>query len=89
MKIKNFIVYYLIILTKNINLLIDDISKLENGIIFFNLKDKGLLSKKIDSQKYLTYIEFPYSYQQKRKGLMIPKNCLEKLIKKPLKDDTK
>lgn len=63
---------------KNINLLIDDISKLENGIIFFNLKDKGLLSKKIDSKNF-DYIEFPYSYQQKRKGLMIPKNCLEKI----------
>ena len=63
---------------KNMNLLISDLNELENGIIFFNLKDINFLRKKINFSNF-DYIEFPYSYQQKRKGLIVPKKCFKNI----------
>ena len=63
---------------KNMNLLLDDLNKFENGVIFFNFKDINSLRKKINFQNF-NYIEFPFSYQQKRKGVIIPKNCFKKI----------
>ena len=62
----------------NVDSLIGDLNKLENGIIFFNLRDINSLRKKINFKNF-DYIEFPYSHQQKRKGLIISKNCFKKI----------
>ena len=50
------------------NLLLDDLNKFENGVIFLILKIYKFFEKKINFKNF-NYIEFPYSYQQKRKGV--------------------
>ena len=59
----------------NIDKLLKDINEKENGIIFFNLKDLNFFKNKINSTNFI-YIEFPYSYYQKRKGIILPAKCL-------------
>ena len=54
------------------DLLIENINQSEKGIIFFNLKDLHFFKKKINFDNF-TLFEFPYSYQQKRKALILPK----------------
>lgn len=61
----------------NIDQLLKDINEKENGIIFFNLKDLNFFKNKINSANFI-YIEFPYSYYQKRKGIILPAKCLNK-----------
>ena len=60
------------------DLLIENINQSEKGIIFFNLKDLHFFKKKINFDNF-TLFEFPYSYQQKRKALILPKACFRKL----------
>ena len=64
----------------DMDLLIENINQSEKGIIFFNLKDLHFFKKKINFDNF-TLFEFPYSYQQKRKALILPKACFRKLNK--------
>ena len=73
---------YYRILSNHFNINIDsleDINSFENGIILFYLKDLYFFKKKIDFTKFKIH-EFPYSYQQKRVGLILPNKCLRKIL---------
>ncbi len=62
----------------DMDLLIEDINQSKQGIIFFNLKDLHFFKKKINLKDFEIF-EFPYSYQQKRKALILSKTCFRKL----------
>ena len=49
------------------NLLLDDLNKFENGVIFFNFKDINFLRKKINF-KTLTTLNFLIHISRKEKG---------------------
>ena len=59
--------------------IVNNINKFENGIIFFNLKDLNSFKEKINFNKF-SFVEFTYSYQQKRKGIIVPNSCLKKIL---------
>ena len=59
--------------------LVNNVNKFENGIIFFNLKDLNSFKEKINFNKF-SFVEFTYSYQQKRKGIIVPNSCLKKIL---------
>jgi hypothetical protein len=63
----------------NMNSIIEDINLFKNGIIFFYLEDLYFFKKKIDFKKFEIH-EFPYSYKQKRIGLILPNECLRKIL---------
>lgn len=63
----------------NMDSMLEDINSFENGIIFFYLEDLYFFKKKIDFTKFKIH-EFPYSYQQKRVGLILPNKCLRKIL---------
>ena len=62
---------------KNMNFLIDDLDKSENGIIFFNLRDLSFLRKKINFVNF-DYIEFPLLLSTEKKRI----NNFKKMLKK-------
>ena len=74
--------YYKLLLNHfnvDMNLLLKNIQLLENGVIFFYLGDLSYFKTKINLNEFKIY-EFPYSYQQKRIGLLIPNKCLSKIL---------
>ena len=74
--------YYKLLLNHfnvDMNLLLRNIKLSENGVIFFYLSDLNYLKNKINLKEFKIY-EFPYSYQQKRIGLLIPNKCLSKIL---------
>ena len=74
--------YYKLLLNHfnvDMNLLLKNIQLLENGVIFFYLGDLNYFKTKINLNEFKIY-EFPYSYQQKRIGLLIPNKCQSKIL---------
>ena len=63
---------------KNIHNQFKDIKKNNNLIIFFDTRNEFFIRENLNIKNFAK-VELPYSYQQKRKIILIPKKCYLKI----------